>query len=87
MTDEDQKNLDAIVDTVSAAITAGAPVAGPYAPIVVLIVQAVRGLIGLAEQLGHGDAVKAALDAELAAGRQLTDAALAPDAPKYAGKP
>ena len=36
-----------------------------------------RGLLSLAEQLGHGDAVRAMLDAELASARQATDAALA----------
>lgn len=47
------------------------------AQVIEIAVSAIRGVISLAEQLGHGDAVKAALDAELAAGRKANDDALA----------
>ena len=77
MNDQDQATADAIVSAVSTAVTAAAPLAGPYAPIVVMVVQGIKALISFAEQLGHGDAVREALDAELAAGRALTDRALA----------
>jgi hypothetical protein len=77
MNPADQATADAIVSAVSTAVTAAAPLAGPWAPVVVMVVQGVRALVSFAEQLGHGDAVREALDAELAAGRQATDAALA----------
>lgn len=46
------------------------------AQIIDLVLSGVRALISLAEQLGHGDAVREALDAELAASRSITDRAL-----------
>lgn len=46
------------------------------AEIVEIAVRAIQAIISLADQLGHGDAVREALDAELAAGRQATDEAL-----------
>ena len=46
------------------------------AEIIELAVMGIRAIISLADQLGHGDAVRAALDAELAAGRAMTDDAL-----------
>lgn len=76
MNPADEKTANDIIDAVASAVTAAAPLAGPYAPAVVLGVQGVKAIVSLLEQLGHGDAVRAALDAELASGRQLTDAAL-----------
>lgn len=54
------------------------------ADVVRIVIEGVRALVSLATQLGHGDAVKAALDAELAASRALTDDALAA---KHRGRP
>lgn len=77
MNPSDQATADAIVSAVTTAVTAAAPLAGPYAPIVVMAMQGVRAIVSFVEQLGHGDAMREALDAELAAGRALTDRALA----------
>ncbi len=74
---EEEKVAGQIIDAVAAAVTAAAPLAGPYAPAVVLGVSGVKAIVSLIEQLGHGDVIREALDAELAAGRQATDAALA----------
>jgi hypothetical protein len=82
MNAEDTRTAAAIVDVVAAAVTAASPLAGPMAPVVQMIVGGIRALISFAEQLGHGDAVREALDAELAAGRQATDAALAKKHPR-----
>jgi hypothetical protein len=73
----DDQIADQIIDSVSAAVTAAAPLAGAAAPAVVLGVAGVRAIISLVRQLGHGDAIQEALNAELAAGRALTDEALA----------
>lgn len=77
MSDATEQTVNAVVDAASTAITAASTLAGPYAPVVNMVVAGVRALISFAEQLGHGDAVREALDAELAAGRQKTDEALA----------
>jgi hypothetical protein len=74
---DDEKTANAIIDAVSAAVVAAAPLAGPAAPAVVMGVAGVRAIVSLLEQLGHGDAIREALDAELVAGRALTDKALA----------
>lgn len=75
---EEEKVAGQIIDAIVDAVTVVAPLTGTAAPALVLISRGIRALYSLAEQLGHGpDAVQAALDAELAAGRQATDAALA----------
>ena len=81
MTEQDQKTADEIIAVVEEAVTAAAPiVAGVVpaaAPEVLMAVAALRAVLSWAKQLGHGDVVREALDAELAAGRQAVDAALA----------
>lgn len=77
MNEQEQKTAEQIVDVVTAAVTAASPLAGALAPEVLMGVAALRAVLSLMRQLGHGDAVREALDAELAAGRQATDAALA----------
>jgi len=79
--EQDQKTAEQIIEAVTAAVTAAAPIVAAAvpaaAPEVIMGVAALRAVLSLLKQLGHGDAVREALDAELAAGRQATDAALA----------
>ena len=81
MNEQDQKTAEQILSVVEQAITAAAPiVAGVVpaaAPEVIMGVAALRAVLSLMRQLGHSDAVREALDAELAAGRHATDEALA----------
>lgn len=66
-----------ILDAVADAVVTGAPlVARETAPFVALAVGGIRAIISLAIQLGHGDAIVTALDAELALARKATDEAL-----------
>lgn len=71
-----ERVVGSVVDAVSAAAPLVAPLAGPYAPLAVLIARGIKGLWSLAEQWGHADAVRTLLDSELAAGRAATDEAL-----------
>lgn len=77
MTNKDEQTINAIVDAVTAGVTAAAPLAGAFAPEVLGGMAAIRAIVGFVEQMGHGDAIKELLDAELAAGRQKVDEALA----------
>ena len=77
MTDQTEQTVNQIADGVVVAGEAIAPALGAPGVILATILQGIRALISLAEQLGHGDAIREALDAELAAGRQKTDEALA----------
>lgn len=72
-----EKIVNQVADGIVGAVSAIAPALGGAGPIVALIVAIARGMLSLAEQLGHGDAVRAMLDAELATARQATDSALA----------
>lgn len=80
MNEQDQKTADQIITVVEEAVTAAAPIVSSVvpevAPEVLMGVAALRAILSLMKQLGHGDAVREALDAELAAGRAATDAAL-----------
>lgn len=74
---EEEKVAGQIIDAIVDAVTVVAPLTGTAAPALVLIARGIRALYSLAEQFGHTeDALQAALDAELAAGRQATDEAL-----------
>jgi hypothetical protein len=87
MNEKDQQTADQIIAVVEDAVTAAAPVVSAVvpevSPEVLMVVAGLRALLSWAKQAGHGDVVREALDAELAAGRQATDAALAS---KYAGR-
>lgn len=71
MNPETEKTVNQIADAVVSVVSAAASALGPAAPVVLLVTQSARGLLALAEHLGHGDAVRAALDAELAEARRL----------------
>ena len=77
MNDSTEKTVNSIADAVVSATDVVAPALGAAGPIVDAAMHAARALVSFLVQLGHGDAVKEMLDAELAAGRQATDAALA----------
>jgi hypothetical protein len=80
VTEDQQKTADEIIGVVEEAVTAAAPIVSTVvpevAPEVVMVVAGLRALLSWAKQAGHGDVVREALDAELATGRQATDAAL-----------
>lgn len=76
MNESTEKTLNEIVAVVTTAATAAAPLAGEAAPLVLMGAAGIKAIVSLAEQYGHGDAVRALLDAELASARQATDTAL-----------
>jgi hypothetical protein len=74
--DTARKIVDVVAEGVNAVTPLIAGAAPEVAPFVPLALGGVRALLSFADQLGHGDAVRASLDAELAAARAATDDAL-----------
>lgn len=79
MTDPNEQPLsdaERIVGVVADAVSAASPLAGPYAPIVSLGAAGIKAIFDELVSLGHGDAIKEALDAQLAEARHLDREAL-----------